>query len=269
MNKTHQIWPIFLMLFFSSTSVYAGELGCEDATKVAFRHFKLGSFFKNKHELDRSNIVTQDCKIWPADKNILLLAIIYNIHDDPSNSVKKSIVVMVDIPSRQVVSSYQGTIYHDGTICTPTYLLKLDTAVYQLAPEVRAFGYRIANPGSCPKCIQEDDKLTLFVREGEKLRPVLVNLAMQRDRTLGGCMGFERSKDSYMEVAFLTLGVEKTHSHGYADLLLKTKIGYASSTGERKFQETKPVYYLLHYDGEQYKSSEKYQPWWVWFGAER
>lgn len=66
--------------------------------------------------------------------------------DNPSDTVKKSIVVMIDIPSRQVISSYQDTLYHDGTICYPTYRIALDTAVYQLTPKVRAFGYRIKNP---------------------------------------------------------------------------------------------------------------------------
>lgn len=52
MNKTHQNWLIFLILFFSSISVYAEGFECEDATKLAFKHFKLESFFKNKDELD-------------------------------------------------------------------------------------------------------------------------------------------------------------------------------------------------------------------------
>ena len=59
-----------------------------------------------------------------------------------------------------------------------------------------------------------------------------------------------------MEVDFLTLGVEKTKSHGYADLLLKTKANYAYSpvgNEKRSFPETQNEYYLLHYDGKQYR----------------
>lgn len=261
---------IFLMLLLSSTLTHAGEMGCEDAIKLAFKHFNLKSLFKTNGELNKSNIITRDCRVLPNDKNTLLLGVIYDIPDNPTSDDKKSIVVMVDIVSQKIVSSYQYTIYHDGTFCVPTYRLALDLANYQLTPKIRAFGYRITNPGSCPACINSDDKLTLFVREGKNIRPILVNLAMGINRTIGGCNGLNRAKDSYMEVDFLTLGVEKTKSHGYADLLLKTKANYAYSpvgNEKRSFPETQNEYYLLHYDGKQYRPVAQNQPWWVLLDA--
>ena len=72
-------------------------MGCEDAIKLAFKHFNLKSLFKTNGELNKSNIITRDCRVLPNDKNTLLLGVIYDIPDNPTSDDKKSIVVMVDI----------------------------------------------------------------------------------------------------------------------------------------------------------------------------
>lgn len=244
----------------------AANLTCEDAVGLAIRHFKLKDMFFGGRKLDSDRVVAHDCKSWPARKNTLLLSLIHVLADHPSSFDKQVAIALIDAKSHRVIGSFVDTLRHDGTICTPTWRIALDTARYQLAPDVRAFGYRITNPGSCPSCNQADDKLTLLVMERGKLRPVLSSLAMQRDRTIGSCKGFETSPESYMEVGFLTLGVEESSSHGYADFLLKTEIGYAttgSCTGNPVFPQPKPAYYKLRYDGMRYKADEKSRPWWV------
>lgn len=254
-----------LMLSMPGIGFCAERIECDDATSIVVEYYRLSE----KQELDRNDMVSRDCKISPTQTDDLLFAAVHDLPGDKLSSTKKSIIAIIDTRSKQVVASHHGTIHHDGTICAPTYRISLDTAAYQLTPELRAVGYRIKNSGSCPKCTEENDKLSLFVMEGKGLRPVLENLAMQTDRIVGKCSGFEKSKDSYMEVAFLTLGVEREQSHGYADLLLKTTIGFATSTNDgREFPDMKPAYFRLRYDGKQYRPRAKHHPWWVRTGAQ-
>lgn len=273
MNSTlcnFKIAPLLALL--SIGSVYAADLACDNAVDVAIKHFKLKDMFVNGRELNLNRVVSHDCKPWLAQKDTLLLSLIHVLPRDPSSSDKQVAVAMINTKTRRVISSYRDALRHDGTICTPTWRIALDTAKYQLTPHVRAFGYRITNPGSCPSCNQADDRLTLLVREGKKLRPVLSSLAMLRDRTLDGCKGFQTSPQSYMEVGFLTLGIEKSSNHGYADLLLKTEISYATNgsyTGNHVFPEPKPAYYTLRYDGKRYRAEEESRPWWVLMDSQK
>ncbi|MFJ2479991.1 hypothetical protein ACIOWE_06930 [Pseudomonas sp. NPDC087598] len=130
--------------------------------------------------------------------------------------------------------------------------LKIDTARYKLTPDLRAFGLRATLTNGSRLNPLEEHQLSLYVRDGETLRPVLRQLVVYE---YGGewddnCAGerFEISR---------TVDIAKTSSHGYADLIVKTQETGTTNvvegdTCEDKISVSKPVLTTLRYDGKTY-----------------
>ncbi|MFJ7313180.1 hypothetical protein ACIQVE_10490 [Pseudomonas sp. NPDC098747] len=130
--------------------------------------------------------------------------------------------------------------------------LTLDTARYKLTPELRAFGVRARLTNGSRLNPMEEVQLSLYVKEGEKLRPALRKLVVYE---YGGewddnCAGerFEISR---------TVDMAKTTSHGFADLIVKTQETGTTNVVEGDACEDKttvhtPVLTTLHYDGKTY-----------------
>lgn len=130
--------------------------------------------------------------------------------------------------------------------------LALDTARYKLAPDFRAFGLRARVTNSSRLNPLEEVQLSLYVREGAKLRPVLSQLLVSQysGEWDDNCTG-QRSEITR------TLEIGKTSSHGYADLIVKTQGTGTSSEGEGDACEDKTIVYkpvltTLRYDGKSY-----------------
>ena len=132
------------------------------------------------------------------------------------------------------------------------YELTLDTARYAVAPKVRAFGVRTRFTNSSRLNPLDETQLTLYIREGETLRPVLQQLLVYQygGEWDGNCEG-ERSEITR------TVEIANTSSHGYADLIVRTKETGTSSVGKGdackdKITEYKPVSTTLRYNGKSY-----------------
>lgn len=130
--------------------------------------------------------------------------------------------------------------------------LTLDTARYSLAPDRRAFGVRHRFTNGSRLNPLDEVQLTLYVKEGETLRPVLQKLLVYQygGEWDGDCEG-ERSE------VIRTVEIAKTSSQGYADLIVKTKVTGTASVGKGdackdKISEYKPVSTTLRYDGKTY-----------------
>lgn len=130
--------------------------------------------------------------------------------------------------------------------------LTLDTARYAVAPEVRAFGVRTRFTNSSRLNPLDETQLTLYIREGQTLRPVLQQLLVYQygGEWDGNCEG-ERSEITR------TVEIAKTSSHGYADLIVRTRETGTSSVGKGdackdKITESKPVSTTLRYNGKSY-----------------
>lgn len=130
--------------------------------------------------------------------------------------------------------------------------LTLDTARYWVAPDIRAFGVRTRFTNSSRLNPLDETQLTLYVREGQTLRPVLQQLLVYQygGEWDGNCEG-ERSEITR------TVEIAKTSSQGYADLIVRTRETGTSSVGKGdackdKITEYKPVSTILRYDGKSY-----------------
>jgi hypothetical protein len=106
-----------------------------------------------------------------------------------------------------------------------------------------------------------EDELTLYVPSGATLKPVL-HLAMHKYQALKGCVGMP-SEDMVLEDASLSIALEKTASHGYADLSVRAAIE-GEAAGKGKAPRARVQRRVLRYDGSHYEL-EGEAPWWMQF----
>ena len=194
------------------------------------------------------------CKSAPADPATTLAALAYPAD---ATQTKTLVVAVVDARTARVVRRYQQEVTEDSAVMVGADSLSLDTAPYQLAPGVRAFGLRFnsdARGASCADGIWRDE-LTLFVPDGAELRPVLRGLAMSRSWARKGCFGNGGGTLEYDE-ATLSIALAPARSKGYADLEVSARIR-RNGAGAAKVERV-----MLRYDGEQYRISGK-APWWL------
>jgi len=128
--------------------------------------------------------------------------------------------------------------------------LTLDTARYALTPELRAFGVRTHSRNFSSANPYAQTLLSLYVREGNRLRPVLENLYVDvSGAEWDGCAG-----DSFQNSR--TVEIAKTRSHGYADLIVKTVASGTTAVGKGETCDEKfsshTVLTTLRYDGKSY-----------------
>ncbi|MET1067045.1 MAG: hypothetical protein ABWY28_03450 [Pseudomonas prosekii] len=137
--------------------------------------------------------------------------------------------------------------------------LEIDTARYKLTPDLRAFGLRVNFKGSSGPNPMDESWLSLYVKEGNTLRPVLERLVMyvysgEWDTRCAG----ERAN------TVRTIEIGKTSSHGYADLIVKSVTTSMAGEGEGDACEVKsttgkPVLTTLRYDGKRYGLPEGFK----------
>ncbi|WP_025127869.1 hypothetical protein [Pseudomonas sp. PH1b] len=195
------------------------------------------------------------CKDWPAfaEQSINLLS---EKVPDPSDTGSDDgtynlQLTVLDRSSGQALASYvQPAAFVSDAFRLES--LKLDTGRFQLTPQVRAFGVRAAFEGSSRVNPFNQTWLSLYVREGSTLRPVLEKFVARsyNGEWDGQCAG-EGTETTR------TLDIAKTRSHGFADLIVRS---VSVSTQSKKVGEecqstretAKPVVSTLHYDGQRY-----------------
>lgn len=130
--------------------------------------------------------------------------------------------------------------------------IEIDTARYNLAPGIRAFGIRASHSGSSRADPAGDTALNLFVEDGGVLRQILGGLAVSQSQGEWdtNCAGeFSQTQRS--------IAVGKTRSNGYADLVV-TSVSNQRVTrmvgDECTETATRPELsrFTLRYDGKAY-----------------
>ena len=150
-------------------------------------------------------------------------------------------------------SVFIGTLPEDAAIRIGQGSLRIDTARYDLAPGVRAFGIDVTSQASGPRCAEGGfgPLRTLFVQAGRSLRPVLASVELSSWRLVSGaaCVGPEPEdkQDVVVENAATTISVGTQATHGLADLVLASTIDGRAARGRRL---------VLHYDGASYVAKD-------------
>ncbi|MGE7956686.1 hypothetical protein ACQKQA_08800 [Pseudomonas sp. NPDC089530] len=196
------------------------------------------------------------CKDWPAYPGQTITAI-SQLEGDPAveNAYDEGMydLALAVVPSDggvPLASYFRASLFSSDAIRFNG--LSIDTARYTLTPQVRAFGVRAEFRGSSRANPFGETWLSLYVKEGKTLRPVLESLIVESH---GGewdtnCAG------EFWETR-RTLEMASTRSHGYADLIVRSVASGSKST--RKGEECegipstgKTVLTTLRYDGNQY-----------------
>jgi hypothetical protein len=230
-------------------------------------------------DYDSDFIVSLDTKPWPYKPDLMLTVIAYGDGkgDDPCDGpdpgicpgdVKKLIVAVIDQKSGCVVNSYQSQISEGAITEVGRDSLELDTARYQLAKDIRAFGVRFHNQGRPPSAVDilMNDELTLLIPEGKSLRPVLRRLPMHLNQK-NVCPLDEGGWTWFWNSADLSIGIENTSTNGFHDLRVMASISNdtCESFAAGSDEPIDPIkeHVILRYDGERYRGSNRVVPWWL------
>lgn len=226
----------------------------DEARRIVGQHLGVDEFVPQNKS---GNIVAEACRPWPYNRNLLLAVFAF----DAGVELQKTLAVaVIDGNAKRVVRSHQHTIDEDVLMAVGPSSLHLDTARYQLSKDVRAFGVRFTSAGRGPSCADGAawDELTLYAPDNKQLRPVLT-MNTKYQRALQGCIGTPTGND-VMEFTTVTLSVEDSSTHGYADLRVTESIvsesevlNPGSDVGNNKQVKS----YLIHYDGKQYTGLDR------------
>ncbi len=231
----------------------AGATAC-DAQSVAAVAAGAASGAAGAVPVDRA--VAQTCKPWPYDPSIRLAAIAF-ASDATIEAGERNLelrVAMLDARTAQVVALYTQDMGEDAGFELAADSLRLDTARYDLAQGVRAVGvvvHSVARGPSCPD-FDSNDALTLLVREGRRLRPVL-----QQDLTVWRRVEGEPcnwgATGVVTERGTLTLSMDAPVHAGYADIALTANLVTSTTVKDAEdIERTHRQRQVLRYDGTQY-----------------
>lgn len=196
------------------------------------------------------------CKEWPAYPGLTITAL-SQFESGPAASdygpegkydLRLTVVSAGD--SKPLATYHKSSAFESDAIEFQD--LQLDTARYKLTPELRAFGVQVTFNGSSRVNPVNEKLLSLYVKEGDRLRPVLDRFITYE---YGGEWDGDCAGELYQHARTLEIG--KASSHGYADLIVKTVTTSMVGKGEGETCESKsitakPVLTTLRYDGKSY-----------------
>lgn len=195
------------------------------------------------------------CKDWPAYPGMTLTARSQYEPgsaegDGPNGTYDFDLAVLTASETSSVATLHKTSFFESNAVALQE--LELDTGRYKLTADLRAFGVRVRFKNSSRVNPMDEIQLTLYVKEGEKLRPVLERLLVYEfgGEWDGRCAG-ERSEVSR------SIEMAQTRSHGFADLIVKSQQSNIVGVGEgeackESFSKDKPVLTTLRYDGKTY-----------------
>ncbi len=229
---------------------------CSDAIIERLgKHFRLNNFAYPESGMYPSVengglLVAGICKPWPTNNSRTIAAFAY---DAGVEYEKKLLLAVIEQPNNRVIASYKGVIQEDAATEVSSYSLWLDTARYTLSKNTRAFGLRMRTFQD--RCSFEggfDDELTLFVVNGQTIRPVLTETMSHWSYDSGNRCGGE---DVPRTDANTLISVEPTMSNGFADLRFT-----AIRSDKQKRVSAVVKYNGKHYDLKQWNTA--FNAWW-------
>ena len=212
------------------------------------------------HDADANAVVAAAaCRAAPAFKGRLVAAAYRSGHQDDL------LLVIAVLDAGQVGATFKGNLDSDPAVKIVSGSLWLDTAAYDLAPGVRAFGLDITSgvPRACAAG-GSGARRSLFVSQGRFIRPVLQDLPMSEwgllQRGKSACTDGSAPDLTITENFNATLGLATTSTRGYRDLVVT---GTASRDDHQV--DGRPVLRNeLKWDGRVYSLDEQQRAWALW-----
>jgi hypothetical protein len=165
----------------------------------------------------------------------------------------------------QAGALFKGNLDSDSNVRIVSGSLWLDTAAYDLAPGVRAFGLDITS-GLPPGCagVGSGARRSLFVSQGRFIRPVLQDLPMSEwaliQRGRSACTDGSAPDLTITENFTATLGLAPTSTRGYRDLVVTG----SASRDDGHLEERPVLRSVLKWDGRVYSVAEQQRAWTAW-----
>ncbi|MDO6705820.1 hypothetical protein [Photobacterium sp. 1_MG-2023] len=240
---------VSVLLLFSMKSFGESESGCLEGDLSIIHQYEQG----NDAEF-RGNIESIQCKTHPQHEDIVFASYIRSQHKTERHQNYLWRVLLLDSPSGKVISSYKDVIVEGGDTEIKSTSIQLDTARYYLDDNTRALGIRL-NVGTAPRCANflVDDYLTLFVQDGDNLKPVLKNMPTYFWYLAEGdhCNDYQGViKERTVKTVLHLLNSD---SNGFRDIRLSNKIEEMTHYKYNDEQvETKRVNKVIKYNGVQY-----------------
>ena len=144
------------------------------------------------------------CKVWPAVQNQAIAVKSTYLADaggDDDAGVFDLDLSIVNASTYNPIATYRKPgAYNSDAVRFDD--LRIDTARYRLAPEVRAFGLRSKFAHSSHAIPYEKTDLALYVREGNELRPVLEGLVVAKSNGefMNDCEGYTKTIRRTVEI---------------------------------------------------------------------
>jgi hypothetical protein len=262
--KEHSMYPIgkwtcaaLLALTASGAgAVERAEQPCDDATLQTLAGL-LGQHGWQTPAADANTpVVAAACKPWPDDPKLEVVAVAYSTAGNNTESGERNLNLLVgqlDTQSGKLVTRSDDSIGEDAMVAIDSSSLWLDTARYRLAPEVRGFGLiigSVARGASCPDAWSYDD-FSLYAPQGGQLKEVFRTYLRQWTTLEGQTCSNEHT---IIERSQLTLSMGQESHHGFADLIVSSKV-QRESAGEN-IGAPKTVRKTVSYDGTRYPFEE-------------
>ncbi|GFM81355.1 hypothetical protein PSCICN_20470 [Pseudomonas cichorii] len=193
------------------------------------------------------------CKINPGDSSQVLAALPFaeNVTEDGQGDYGLGVIVVNASNGKIISQHYQAAAISSDAIYFSR--LELDTARYQLAPKLRAFGVRVTYGGSSRPNPFESEVLTLYAAlPGSQLHPVVSGLEVSRSNGEWDT----RCAGEFTETQ-RTISISDKGNKGLAALKVEQKVIDTQNRPkgeecERISAEPVITHFTLNYDGSQY-----------------
>lgn len=205
-----------------------------------------------RNEQSKGLVLMTACRIWPYDESITLSAFL--IGSSHAGGNPELYIGMVDNKKNQLLARYNEALGNPfaPVIDADKDHLRIDTARYDLAPGVRAFGIDVfKGDQDDPYCGAETIGHTrhLYVKRGNEIGELFSQgLTMSyRTRIKGNANCRDGKPTTTQGVVFedikLTITMSKNTSDGYADLIITGVSTYSDGTPSPR----KPFYSEMKY----------------------
>ena len=204
-------------------------------------------------------VAASACRAAPAARGRLVAAAYRSGQQD------ELLLVIALVDGGQVGPSFKGNLDSDPSVKIVSGSLWLDTAAYDLAPGVRAFGLDITSgvPRGCAAA-GSGARRSLFVSQGRFIRPVLQDLPMSEwsliQRGKSACTDSGAPDVTITENFTASLGLAPTSTRGYRDLVVTG----AASRDDGHLEERPAFRCVLKWDGRVYSIEEQQRAWLAW-----
>ena len=245
MRFVYSMLLISLFMVFNSSRVYAFDetkQPCASSIiELVGKHIAVNNF-KSRDADNGGVVIAMDCKTLPTDssKQIAIFA-----YDAAIEYEKNFVVAIIDKSKLKVDSIYKDKIQEDASLTLGGSSLQIDTARYQIAKGIRAFGVDIDTVFR-QGCVEGGfgSERRLYAPNHNEIKPILEGFYISSwSYTKGGVACNGGMGDQSTEYFSYSIAVGNKSSKGMKNLQI---IGKSSDRKRRPFT------YMLRYDGDKY-----------------